>query len=688
MNLKRQILLISLVLISLLPWAGCQFVQEVESTLRGGQEQSSRATAQAIARSLQSDHSVVELLRRDDTASEQGIVFKPAPLALVIDGYAGELWDDAILKTASDSSNAEQTVSYRALNRDGQLILFFSIRDQDLNFYNPTKPERADQLILLLGGDETTRPSRRFALSSSSPGRINVRELLENGQTRRENAIIAHWQDTVGGFDVEVSIPISISEGRLGFWRHDTDRTGKLVEYGSVSPATKVAPRVIYTNETLAARLTAFEEQGQRLAIVDRNGLTVAERGAFDNSSTKTTYWALRSIYSMILALPERAYPFADKKTKIENRYQAREEVTEALQQRSSQHWYRGLAYSNRTILSTAVPLVWQGETLGALLLEHNSEQFLALTDSAFTRLLVISFALIALTLLVLLAYASWLSVRIRRLSHAAKAAIADDGTVSGEFPESNALDEIGDLTRSYGDMVDRVAEYTDYLQSLARKLSHELRTPLAVVLGSLENLQSSQLPEDSRRFVDRAKDGTAQLSHILTAMSEATRVEESISQADTEEIDLLLVLGSVTQAYSDLYTQHTITYQAPKHVESLHMQLAPELLVQMLDKLMENAADFAPAGSSIIVGCIEREDHVEISVSNEGSRLSDAMQTQLFQKMVSVRDDENNGTHLGLGLHIVKLIAEFHNGTVRAYNLINKAGVCFEVRLPLSSDN
>lgn len=112
-------------------------------------------------------------------------------------------------------------------------------------------------------------------------------------------------------------------------------------------------------------------------------------------------------------------------------------------------------------------------------------------------------------------------------------------------------------------------------------------------------------------------------------------------------------------------------------------MQLAPELMAQMMDKLMENAADFAPAGSTIDISCTHTQEHTAITVSNEGEPLSDSMRNQLFQKMVSMRSGRDQGMHLGLGLHIVRLIAEYHNGDVKAYNLANNIGVCFEVRLP-----
>ncbi len=688
MPLKRQLLLLSLLFLSL-PWAGCQFVREVESALRHGQEQSLQASSSAIASALQADHTILQLLRRDTPASVQNdsdlqaITFHQAPLAIIVDGYLDEdNWDNAPIETLFAANYPEQTISYRALNRDGRFYLYFEVRDQDINYYNPASPNTSDQLILVLGGDEDRNarvPARRFVVASSSPGRINIRELVNGQPAGSEPAISAYWQDTVGGYNIEVSLPITLSGGRIGFYRHDVNRHTELLNYGSIPADTNLPPHAVYTTQSLAARLQLFRQTGQKLGIVDRDGRKISEQGSIQEHDRDNTYWALRSLYTAILQLPERSYQGLTS-SNLENR----QEIHSALQGRPAQQWYRGEALSNRSILGTAVPLFSDGLLIGAFYVEQSSEEFLALTDNAFNRIFLISFAVLLVTVMALLAYASWLSLRIRRLSQAAQRSINADGSVRSDFADSSARDEIGDLGRNYGKLLRRVEEYTDYLQSLSRKLSHELRTPLAVVETSLENLEREVSEQDSAIYVQRARDGTQQLTHILAAMSEATRVEESIESADRETTDLIALLTALSSAYADLYSRHQIVFQNSSGCEQLLLALAPELIVQMLDKLVENATDFAPEGSQITITCGLRGHNCIISVSNEGRVLEETLQSELFKKMVSLRNPQSTGVHLGLGLHIVKLIAEFHNGSVRAYNLVNGIGVCFEVDLPL----
>src|SRR5690606_14934063 len=110
------------------------------------------------------------------------------------------------------------------------------------------------------------------------------------------------------------------------------------------------------------------------------------------------------------------------------------------------------------------------------------------------------------------------------------------------------------------------------------------------------------------------------------------------------------------------------------------------ELLVQMLDKLVDNAADFCPKDGLVELGLYRNGNDVIITVRNEGPPLPSHMHGQLFDSMVSVRDkgaSEEEGHHLGLGLYIVRLIADFHRGEVQGYNVPDKSGVIFEIRLP-----
>lgn len=112
-----------------------------------------------------------------------------------------------------------------------------------------------------------------------------------------------------------------------------------------------------------------------------------------------------------------------------------------------------------------------------------------------------------------------------------------------------------------------------------------------------------------------------------------------------------------------------------------------PDALAQLLDKLVENASDFAPPETAIRVHVTSDPRAARLAVENSGPPLAEETLGRLFDSMVTLRAADQarvDGAHLGLGLYIVRLIAEFHGGRVRASNLPDAGGVRFEVEIPL----
>jgi len=336
-------------------------------------------------------------------------------------------------------------------------------------------------------------------------------------------------------------------------------------------------------------------------------------------------------------------------------------------------------------VVSAAHP-IWVGDQVkGAVIVEETTNAVLAERNRAFERLFNIVLAALLVGSVALTLYASRLTARIRRLRDEAEAAIDLQGRIRGAMSPSAAGDEIGDLSRSFSSVVTRLSQYASYQQNMASRLSHELRTPVAVVRSSLDNLRAATLPDDARVYMERAQQGLTRLTHILTRMTEATRLEESLGDAQRERFDLAAVVTGCVDGYRAAYPRHEFQLRLPPG--PLPVDGAPELVAQLLDKLIANAIEFGIPGTPIVVA-IDRDDHsVSLRVENEGAPLPAAMHERLFDSMVSIRaEQKSDEPHLGLGLYIVRLIAEFHRGRVRAADRDRGGGVAVSVTLPLAA--
>jgi len=334
-------------------------------------------------------------------------------------------------------------------------------------------------------------------------------------------------------------------------------------------------------------------------------------------------------------------------------------------------------------VLSAAHP-IWDGnEIAGAVVVEETTNPVVSLTSEALERLLGLTLVAFLGAALLLIVYATRLSQRIRRLRDEAESAIDARGRITRLAAGSNAGDEIGDLSRSFSEMLERLAQHHSYLESMAGRLSHELRTPVAVVRSSLENLKLAPSGDEARVYIERAEDGIARLNKILQRMTEASRLEQSLRTADRERYDLVPIVRGCVEGYRLAYPGSRFVLLLPER--SLAVEGSPDLAAQMLDKLVENAVDFSPPSEPVRIALSEAQGRAVLEVQNKGPLLPEEMRGRLFASMVSVRGERVAGTpHLGLGLYVARLIAEFHGGSIEAENTAGADGVAIRVGLPI----
>ena len=336
------------------------------------------------------------------------------------------------------------------------------------------------------------------------------------------------------------------------------------------------------------------------------------------------------------------------------------------------------------SILSASHP-VWSGEAvIGAVVLEESTDAIVSLRNRAFEQLVAVTLIAFSAAALVLLAFASRLSWRLRRLRDEAENAIDSRGRVRALLTGEHARDEMGDLSRSFSTVLARLADHNAYLEALAARLAHELRTPIAVVRSSLDNLRLQGSGPGGALYVGRADEGLQRLEKILTRMAEASRLEQLVRGGEREPFDARSVLESCAAGYSGAYAPRRFRLVLPE--AQVPLAGSPDLFAQMLDKLVANAVDFATGEEPVELTLMREVGTVVLRVSNRGPLLPDGMEERLFDSLVTVRKSAPGAEpHLGLGLYIVRLIAEFHGGRARAMNRPDGSGVIFEVRLRLA---
>ncbi|MEA3413154.1 MAG: ATP-binding protein [Pseudomonadota bacterium] len=651
MTIRTQLLVLGLLVFLVLPWAGCSVVRDMEQVLQAGQLQSARITARAAARIAAPYLSAIQA----DTSRRQPLYLHPVRSPPLIDGF-DEDWEP-LLRWRERIADG---ISVVAATDGNDVFLLVEIDREDIAYQRGTgRDPDADHLRLGFGEDA---PSTRIA--TAAPGPVVGRRDSSREIPEPDARIAGNWQETGDGYRVEMRLRTGPgTEGiRLEAWGGGHRLMVRRFEFVAPSTGLSTALRPLVDDDT---RIWVIDHRGYALARVG-----YAARRATPAAPSITGYWL--GVLRQSLQGPGAP----DTLDRPDSAPAPRGiEVNEALGGRPTAHWYES-GDSGTPVVSAAHP----SASRGAVIVERSGEALQRATQLALGRISGITLvSLLGISLLVL-AYATWLTIRIRRLRDASEAAFRRDIGISHEFPSSGAGDELGDLSRSFASLISELRGYTEYLRGLSARLSHELRTPLAVLRTSLENLDEDTLTPDAMRYVARAREGTGRLTAMLGAMTEARGVEDAVRETEFERFDLAKLVRGCAGGYQEIYPERRI--EPVDLAGTCTVVGAPDLIAQMLDKLVDNAVDFSPAGALIEVELWCDSTTAGIAVFNEGEPLPRDIGSRLFESMVSVRRTPTDRPHLGLGLYIVRQIAQRHGGGVKAENQPSRGGVRVDVAI------
>ncbi|MFT5350815.1 MAG: two-component system sensor histidine kinase ChvG [Gammaproteobacteria bacterium] len=681
-TIRAKLLLLSVVILGI-PYIGFENLREQERHLRDALDTSLVDAAKAIAGPLHEREALFQI--QNDNPGETLFVHEMTH-AIQIDGYTPDWkayidWSDTYQLPEETSTPA--SFSFRLIVGRYQQTLYalIQVKDDSIIYQNVDKPDSIDNDHIMLVLTDHYGELKHYYFSPTAPGKIrpfSYETFLDEFGDEYQNVeyatnISGEWQSSTEGYNLEIAIPLSLAGDRLGFIAVDSDGN----EVGTAGDNTASSPgRLLQSSRQIRQIVSKLSQvQDRRVWVLNNQGQVLASSGTLDKILPEVN----RNIfYSLILpAVSTRVSDDLAGKSRLQG-----QEVKQALSGKTETRW-RSSPDGKAVIVSAATPIWIQDEVRGVVVVEESSSGIQMLrrnaTASLFNKTLLIFIVVTSLLLL----FATRLSSRLKHLSQQASAAIDKHGRVAGDFQVDESHDEIGEVSQNYAVMLGRLREYNHYLENMAGRLSHEFRTPIAVVQSSLEQFEVAESPAEAQLYVERAKQGMERLSLILTRLSEATRLEQAMQSADIQATDINELLINCTEGYRLAYPHNIFELELLN--EGLITTIAPDLFVQMLDKLIANAVDFSSTGKAIELKLSKNNRSWQMAVINYGSSLPEDMEDQLFNSMISLRQDKTDkGPHLGLGLYIVRLIAEFFDGGVKAENLSNETGVSVMVDIPI----
>ncbi len=712
-SIRLQLLVLSLFLFAI-PWLGYKYVWELEQYLRIGQEQTMIGTARAVATALHERPALFDSQSAylQNVRPGTDLYAPPIDVPIQLDGRLQE-WQavspliqsygsNNVVTWFEDNADVSMSFQHMVGRFEQYFYAMFAVNDDKVVFRAPNSlsVDRSDHL--LIGMLDAQDSLQRYIISPYKPGWVNAYRLDSDPRYFRatDNAlqIQGRWLLTPDGYSIELRFPITMTSGSLAFALVDVDdeidRT-KQYAMGTANPnQSDDLGTVVTPSPEIERILSGLRYADSRVWVIDKHKRVLARSGSIHSSQgfnagqqrpAGNSGWEyieqnwLLPLYYQILTRPPG--DFVDE---LADAYAlAGKDINRALAGNPDSLW-RLTPDNKAVILSAAYPIYIGDAVMGAVVVEQTTHGIRTLRNRALEQLFHVILAVMLLGTTGLLLFAHRISSRIRDLRDNTEAVIDSNGKIIGTLPPSRNADEIGDLSRSFSAVLSRLQQYNSYLENMASRLSHELRTPIAVVRSSLDTLNQVQDPDQQQVFLSRAQSGISRLSSILNSMSEATRLEQAISQEDTEQFDLTRVVKGCVEGYQYAYPQRQFTLKLS--AKQAPLVGSPDLIAQMLDKIIANAVEFSTQDSTIALHIWQEQRQIKLSITNTGPLLPQGMQSQLTQSMVSVRAEGNQSDgppHLGLGLYIANIIVGFHHGSIVLNNLPDNTGVCVVTTFP-----
>jgi two-component system sensor histidine kinase KdpD len=217
--------------------------------------------------------------------------------------------------------------------------------------------------------------------------------------------------------------------------------------------------------------------------------------------------------------------------------------------------------------------------------------------------------------------------------------------------------------------------------------VSHELRTPIASIVGFLSVAAAfPEIRDDDRIYplVEAAQDAARQLDNDVQNLLNATRITKQGVRPQRDWVDPADVVNAAIAQRSRRLAGHRLTVDIGSELPLVKVHAS--MIEQAFGQLLENAAKYSQAGSTIAVGARAEADRVVLSVRDEGAGLTPEEAQQLFQRSFRSSRHVANIPGSGLGLWIANTFVTANGGTLEVTSRGAGLGTTAVIGLPADS--
>jgi two-component system, OmpR family, sensor histidine kinase CreC len=316
--------------------------------------------------------------------------------------------------------------------------------------------------------------------------------------------------------------------------------------------------------------------------------------------------------------------------------------------------------YPNMSILYVAAPIFSNGELVGVLTAAKPTQNANLLIRSAESKIIQGSFIVFVIVLILIFLFSINLSRPIDKLIEYAQA-IRDGKRVS--LPQLGK-NEVAKLGLAFEEMR-QTLEGKKYIEQYVQTLTHEIKSPLSGIRAAAELLQGNLPPEDEKRFLGNILNDSHRIQALIEKMLLLSSLQTKQKIDDKTNFLINEFLEDIKKCLESQLIEKKITLNVQLQDNSLSISADKFFLKQAILNLLQNAIEFSSKNSQITLEAKVNNKQLEFIVTDQGTGIPDYAMPRIFESFYSLKRQDSGQKSSGLGLTLVKEVAELHGGDI-----------------------
>ncbi|MGD9153053.1 MAG: ATP-binding protein [Gammaproteobacteria bacterium] len=241
-----------------------------------------------------------------------------------------------------------------------------------------------------------------------------------------------------------------------------------------------------------------------------------------------------------------------------------------------------------------------------------------------------------------------------------------------------NMPTEIRPIVDELNNLFARLQKAFERNKRFAGDAAHELRTPLAALKTQAQVALLASNLEDSKKTIQKVIEGTNRCTHVVQQLLTLSRLSEEETLGDMQLLDLVALTTNMLAQLAPFALSKNIDLAFIKPKEHQKIVANETALSILIRNLVDNAIRYTPKGGDVTVKIVNMPSGIALQVIDSGPGIPPELYSQVFERFYRILGTKTSGS--GLGLPIVKQIAELHNAKINLSTPKTGKGLKIEV--------